>query len=124
MATTLPEERCEIRLPRSLEAWGSPGFEQTLKQEVAQLPATALPLQQGLVTASYVSDSGFEVMVISSAAEGDRIRAKLGIFYGGIIAGCSCADDPTPVEEQSEYCVVCLDIDRTTGQAQLSLCPD
>ncbi|MEZ5541890.1 MAG: hypothetical protein R3F42_07590 [Pseudomonadota bacterium] len=49
------------------------------------------------------------------------IHARAGLFYTGIIAGCSCADDPTPVEEQAEYCVVDITIDRLTGAATIRL---
>jgi len=43
------------------------------------------------------------------------IRIKAGIFYHGIIGGCSCADDPTPTGENNEYCEVQIDIDKATA---------
>ncbi len=85
------------------------------------MDAGCLPLQQGLTTSSYVTDQPFQAMIISVNEEAGLIRAKAGIFYTGIIAGCSCADDPTPIEEQAEYCVVRLDIDSTTAEATVSL---
>ncbi len=85
------------------------------------MDAGCLPLQQGLTTSSYVTDQPFQAMIISVNEEAGLIRAKAGIFYTGIIAGCSCADDPTPIEEQAEYCVVRLDIDSTTAEATISL---
>ena len=36
-------------------------------------------------------------------------------FDTSLIAGCSCADDPTPVEPQPEYCEVELQIEKATG---------
>lgn len=111
-----------IRLPESLAAWGTPGFDATLKSELERVDADALPLQQGLSASSYTTDSAFEVMVIGASAREDAIKAKVGIFYAGIIAGCSCADDPTPVEENAEYCEAEVAIDRRTGQATVSLC--
>ena len=60
-------------------------------------------------------------MIISVADEGSIIRAMAGIFYTGIIAGCSCADDPTPVNEESEYCEVQLDIDKATAETTVVL---
>ena len=90
-----------IRLNKALEAWGTPGFSAVLKQELKQIDAALLPLQQGLSASSRVVDGKFDVMVISASAEGDAIHAKAGIFYAGIIAGCSCAGDPTPVDELS-----------------------
>jgi hypothetical protein len=60
-------------------------------------------------------------MIISAADEGNTIRARAGIFYTGIIAGCSCADDPTPVNEENEYCEVQLDIDKATAATTVIL---
>lgn len=110
-----------IQLTRSLEAWDTSDFAEILKREVEGLPAEVLPLQQGLSAASHVAERPFQTRFISATADDKVICAKLGIFYSGIIAGCSCADDPTPVDELSEYCVVRLDINRTTAHATVTL---
>lgn len=110
-----------IRLTKSLNAWGNPDFRDTLKAEIKQLGAEQLPLQQGLSTSSYALDDKLDAMIISVAEEAHFIRAKAGIFYAGIIAGCSCADDPTPVEEQAEYCVVQLEINKKTAETTVAL---
>ena len=109
-----------IRLTKALNAWGTPEFERALKQEIEQLDAAQLPLQQGLTTGSYALD-GHKAMIIDVTEEAGLIRVKAGIFYSGIIAGCSCADDPTPVNEESEYCVVQLDIDKQTAETTIAL---
>ncbi len=83
--------------------------------------AKQLPLQQGLSTSSYALDDKLNVLIISVSDDASFIRAKTGIFYTGIIAGCSCADDPTPVEEQVEYCVVQLDINKVTAETTVAL---
>jgi hypothetical protein len=110
-----------IRLPHALHAWGRPGFNDVLKHEIEQLDAAVLPLQQGLARSSHVTDRPFQAMIIGVHEETRLIRVKAGIFYTGIIAGCSCADDPTPIDEINEYCVVQLDIDRTTADATVTL---
>lgn len=113
-----------IVLPRSLAAWGTDSFDETFKAEVEQLPAEALPLQQGLSLSSCVSSEPFKAMVISRAEEAGAIRVKAGIFYSGIIAGCSCSDDPTPTDVQAEYCDLAFVIDRASGETQVSLFAD
>ena len=110
-----------IRLPHTLAAWGRPGFGATLKAELEGLDAACLPLQQGLTGSSYVADKPFEVTILGVSEHGDLIRARAGVFYSGIVAGCSCADDPTPLDEQAEYCVVQIDIDKATGEAMATL---
>lgn len=108
-------------LPNALRAWNTDEFQAVLKQEIEQMEAARLPLQQGLSSSSYVTDRPFQAMIISVREESNLIRAKAGIFYTGVIAGCSCADDPTPIDEQTEYCVLQFDIDRATAEATVTL---
>lgn len=110
-----------IRLTRSTEAWGTDHFSDTLKVEIEQLDATQLPLQAGLTHSSYVSEDDFRVMILGDKETPSGIRVRAGIFYTGIIAGCNCADDPTPVDTQTEYCEVQLDIDSKTGETIIKL---
>ena len=110
-----------IRLTKSLNAWGTSGFGEVLKGEIEQLDVDQLPLQQGLSTSSHVTDSPRQVILLRIADGEGCIHAKAGIFYSGVIAGCSCADDPTPIDEQNEHCVVQFLIDRQTAEASVSL---
>ena len=110
-----------IRLTKTLNAWGTADFEVVLKEEIALLDTKQLPLQQGLSTGSYAIDGKFKAMIIGVTEVAGFIRVKAGIFYSGIIAGCSCADDPTPVNEESEYCVVQLDINKQTAETTVAL---
>jgi hypothetical protein len=110
-----------IQLTQSLNAWGSPAFESILKREITQLGAARLPLQQGLTTSSIALDDTLDVMLISVAEAAGCLTVKAGIFYSGIIAGCSCADDPTPIDLNTEYCVVRVEIDKATAAATVTL---
>ena len=110
-----------IRLHRSLHAWGTSDFETALKQELALLGIGQLPLQQGLSVSNVATDDPITVMIHRVTESGDAIRVRAGILYKGVIAGCSCADDPTPDNENNEYCVVRLDIDKATAAAAVVL---
>lgn len=110
-----------IRLPESLSAWGTPEFREVLKREFERVEAVHLPLQQGLARSSHVSERPFAVILLGTHEEAGRIQIKAGISYSGIIAGCSCADDPTPLDELTEYCVVQISIDRTTADTTVTL---
>lgn len=110
-----------MRLPHSLSAWDTPSFCDVFKSEIEQMDAALLPLQQALSVSSHVADSGFSVMVIRISDDAEFIHIKTGIFYAGIIAGCSCADDPTPISEQPEYCEVLFAIDKQTAEMTLSI---
>lgn len=109
-------------LPAALAAWGRADFQRVLQQELEALPASALPLQRALVYSSYVSpNTPHNVRVISCHDDAQNILVKVGIFYAGIIAGCNCADDPTPPNEENEYCELALAIDKHSGAVQLFL---
>jgi hypothetical protein len=110
-----------IRLGNALSAWGTPGFEAVLKQEIAQLGAEQLPLQQGLSSSNYVADAPITVMINSVAEMEKVIRVKAGIFYKGVTGGCSCEGDPTTASENTEYCEVQLDIDKATAETAVAL---
>lgn len=110
-----------IRFPKAMAAWNTPAFEECLKQEIAELDESHLPLQQGLTASSRVSNSPIQAMILHVAEESGGIRIKAGIFYKGVIAGCNCADDPSPIDEQNEHCVVQFLIDRLTAEASVTL---
>jgi hypothetical protein len=111
-------------LSNSLRAWGTPGFRETLAREIECLGAAALPLQQGLSAGSYAVEDGARAMILAVSEGPTAIQVRAGLFYSSIIAGCSCADDPGPVEEQREYCEVQIDIAKTTGEATVTLLTD
>lgn len=110
-----------VQLNKSVIAWGTPEFKDVLQQEIAQLDRDLLPLQQGLTISSHVTDRPVQAMILDSSEDADLIRVKAGIFYTGIIAGCSCADDPTPIAEQNEYCVLQFCIDKTSAETTVTL---
>ena len=112
-----------ITLRNSLQAWGTSEFNQRFKTEVESLPADQLPFQQALLHTSYVSSEPFSVMVLSASDESNLIHVKAGAFYSGIIAGCSCVDDPTPMSTIAEHCELQFDIDKQNGATTVTLLP-
>ncbi|MCU7937613.1 MAG: hypothetical protein KZQ99_22615 [Candidatus Thiodiazotropha sp. (ex Dulcina madagascariensis)] len=111
-----------IRLPKACEAWPAANFKEILKHELEAIDAERLPLQQGLALSSHVSEEPFSVIIIDAADEDPgTIRVKAAVMYAGIIAGCSCADDPTPLDTQTEYCELQLEIDKSTAETRVKL---
>lgn len=113
-----------LTLPRSLAAWNTPRFGETFVREVEQVDPGLLPLQQGLSGTSAVADEAFRVMLITVTDTGDCLRVKAGVFYAGILGGCSCADDPTPLQAQPEYCELWFIIDKQSGETGVQLVRD
>lgn len=112
-----------LRLSDSLTAWEQTDFAERFCAEVTRLNPAQLPLQQGLAQSSCVADAPFQVMLLSSTESGHELHIRTGIAYSGSIAGCSCADDPSPPALQPEYCELAFTIDRHTAEARVALLP-
>jgi hypothetical protein len=63
-------------------------------------------------------------MILSVTEQPECIQVKAGLFYTGSVAGCSCADDPTPLDEINEYCEARFDIDKQTAATTITLLRD
>jgi hypothetical protein len=110
-----------ITLKNTLNAWQSKAFNKVLQDELQNVAPHRLPLQQCLTQGSHVAeDEPFTVMVINARENADQIQAKVGIFYSSVIAGCNCADDPTPVDLCNEYCELVLTINQHDAQTVIS----
>jgi hypothetical protein len=109
------------RLEATLRAWNTPEFGATLKREVASLGSRLLPLQQAVSTTSVALDTPVTVILHESSETNDAVIVRIGVFFEGIVTGCSCADDPNPIEPQNEYCEFELAIDKITADTTLKL---
>ena len=113
-----------INLNKIITQWGTPTFESSLKLEVQKMSVDQLPLQKGLSASNIALDDNIKAIILNSSDSENNIAAKVGLFYTGVVAGCNCSDDPSPVDVQNEYCEVQLDINKTSGDATVTLLPD
>lgn len=110
-----------FRLDLSLLAWDTETFNVVFIKEVSALGLNDLPLQEGLCHSSYAISDSLAATVLNKKCDDNKLFIKAGLFYTGVIAGCNCADDPTPVDENNEYCEVLFSIDRQTAETTVSL---
>jgi len=111
-------------LPESLKTWQSENFNHTFKREVCALDHQLLPLQQGLSLSSYVSNEKISAVINRTCEDDSCITVYTAIFYSGIIAGCSCSDDPTPLDTQTEYCELRFSINKHSAETTVNLIAD
>lgn len=104
-----------IKLTQTAQASDSDKIKKFAKIEIENIEPALLPLQQGLTHSSYVGNTAFKAVILNFTKENNVITVKAGIFYTGIIAGCSCSDDPSPTDEQTEYCELQFDINKNTA---------
>ncbi|WP_428609530.1 glucosamine--fructose-6-phosphate aminotransferase [Sedimenticola sp.] len=107
-----------VTLQQALRDGATEDFWQSLKAELLALEPGILPLQQGVTQGGYADASNLEMTLLDKSETSQQIIAKVGLFYGEIIAGCSCGDDPVV---DSVYCEVRIRIDRETAEAQFDL---
>ena len=110
-----------IRLSSALHAWGTSDFDDAFRQELMQLSIDQLPLQKAISMGNYVIDEPITVMNINAVETAEAVQVRAGIFFQTVIAGCNCADDPTPASSINEYCVIQLDIDKSTSAVSVNL---
>jgi hypothetical protein len=110
-----------LNFDKSLQAWQTPAFDETLRAEIEALDVAGLPLQQGLQQGSHALGNTVRVTLLRVTDDSRSIRVKAGLFYRSIIAGCSCADDPAPVDELTEYCEITVTIDKVSAEATIDL---
>jgi len=110
-----------LYLKQSIIAWNTDSFNAVLTNELRSVDSGLLPLQQGLSHSSFAVGDNLSAIILHSEENDEKLLIKAGLFYSGVIAGCNCADDPTPVDEINEYCEVLLSIDKQTAQTHVSL---
>ncbi len=107
-----------IYLPQSLQAWQDNQFAAIFKAEIEALPAGSLPLAEGGALGGYVDDGSIVATVLRYRDTPEALLAEVGIFFGEILAGCSCGDEP---EIQNSYCELNVQINKHTASAHFSL---
>lgn len=110
-----------LQLTHSLQHWQQADFSDTFLGEVSSLSLQQLPLQQAMSVGNMVTDDPPTIMINGSQENEDAIVVRTGVFFSSIIAGCSCADDPTPVDTNPEYCELEFVIDKTTAYTRVSI---
>ena len=116
----LTTETAVLTFVNALLDWQTNAFPRTLKRELEGLEAGLLPLHKGVCRGGHVDDSDICATFLSARDDGAVIRARVGIFFSEIIAGCSCGDDPT---SENAYCEIEVVIDKETADARFALIP-
>lgn len=104
----------------AVAAWDTPDFPSVLQCELESLPAGALPLQRCLAAGSHVLPLPVKVTLLKAEESGGSLYIRAGVFFKSTVAGCSCADDPTPSNELDEYGRISIEIDMKTAAAIIS----
>ena len=109
------------QLIQSFRSQGSEAFRETLKAELEGLADGTLPLDKGCSRGGYADGREIAVTILD-VKDGQRsIRARVGVFFRELVAGCSCGDDPLT---ESGYCEMEVTIDRESAEAEFMVLPE
>ena len=109
-----------LSLPKSLAAWPGEAFIATLSDELGAANPAALRLERLLQHGSHIVDAP-EFMLLDTETDAENLRVRIGVFLHSVLAGCACADDPTPLDIMNEYGELLLRIDRRTARTEVRL---
>lgn len=104
-----------LKLTKSLSSWGTAEFRQSFINEVCGLSLEQIPLQQAMRVGNFASKHNLNIMINQQLEDSGFIYVHTGVFFSSLISGCSCADDPTPVDYNTEYCELLFKIDKKCG---------
>lgn len=110
-----------LSLTESKDSWNTQAFRQTFQHEVCGLNSETLPLYAGMTVGNHVIDDKLQVMILNTSETKTHISVKAGVFFSSIISGCACADDPTPVNENAEYCEMLFQINKHNAETSIAL---
>ena len=108
-----------LYLPDTLAAWPKAHFAATLEEELLRAdPVVRLRLDRLLHHGTHVVGTP-RFIVLGSEADAAGVQVRLGVFLRSVLAGCACADDPTPMDTMDEYGELVLRIDRASARVDV-----
>jgi len=110
-----------INLKNVVSEWGCSNFHSIIKSELEQLDIDQLQLQKGLSFSNFALNTDVKIIILNSTIKDKIISIKAGVFYTGIVAGCNCSDDPSPIDKQNEYCEILVSINNESGNTTIDL---
>ncbi|MDH5191022.1 MAG: glucosamine--fructose-6-phosphate aminotransferase [Gammaproteobacteria bacterium] len=103
---------------KSVEAWGTKQFSQVLKCEIESLASGILPLDKATTQGGVVEDHNITVTILGSVEDESTIIAKAGVFFGEIVGGCNCSEEPVT---HNVYCEIEVFINKISSKADIQL---
>jgi len=110
-----------IKLPQSLATFGTNQFNILLKQELAAIDKSELPLNRATTQGGLVNEEQVSILILTSIENTETIEIKLSVFFNEIVGGCSCGDPPMQI---NNHCEILLEINKQTANAKFILLQD
>ena len=99
-----------LKTDRPLPDPTSEEFDRELLAMLHAATPAQLSLEQALRQGSAVIADSVSWTLLGRKIEADRITVRAGVFFTSQIAGCSCADDPSPADTLNEFSEAIIEI--------------
>ena len=109
-----------VKLLKTLNAWNTDVFGVTLKEELQELGAELLPLDQATSQGGVVDVHHITVLILHAFDAGAVIHATVGIFFTEIVPSCGCPIEPM---EEETYCKVQVMISKSDAETEFNVIP-
>lgn len=106
---------------KTLQSFATPDFKTEFSKALKSLAPGKLDLQSALKLGSVALTDDLSVMILNCKEHPSFLEIEAGIFFHSLIAGCNCADDPTPTDTLQEYCEMAIRIQRPGGEYSISI---
>lgn len=87
-----------------------------LRTTLDALPAGILPLAAACTRGGLVDESARSISLLRSWHEDGCAHLRIGVFFGEVVAGCNCNDDPV-----TDNVYACFELRIDPGSAQTGL---
>ncbi len=99
----------------------TPALARRLRDILIALPVSEFNLQRALRQGSIALPETLDVAIIRSEPGAARTLIRVSLFFQSVIAGCNCADDPSPEDRLEEHCEARILIENDSGKLQVTL---
>ena len=106
------------KLDIAMQHWNTDEFPEALVRELQALHPDVLLLHKAGNWGGPRDSDDFNITVLNITNDEQQVHARIGVFFTEIIAGCSCGDEPAPI---NGYCELLLRINKSTAETQIEI---
>lgn len=102
---------------------GASDFDERVVKMIHRLGPETLRLQDASRYGSYALQDELSLSLLSWTENAEEVRLRVSLFFTSVIAGCSCADDPTPLDKVNEHAVLTVTLNKQRHDLEVELEP-
>jgi len=98
--------------------WETDDFPDALLRDLQGLQPDALLLHKVGDWGGPRDSDSFTITILKITDDRQQVHVRVSVFFTEIIAGCSCGDEPTPI---NGYCELLMSINKSTAETHIEI---